>query len=159
MAQKNTNQQTTTTPQLKKVTVPNIMGKPKAEWASEGPTDLFAFYGLCRSYAEESNSYGVYIRFKGDFKARNMRTGQEYRSATAILPKVAEDFLANVMLRAQEYAGMAYVEFGIVVGMVQSDTPVGYEFTVRTLVEDKDTDPLAALEAKIMQELPSGEFE
>jgi hypothetical protein len=133
---------------LKKLTVANVVGKPKQAWVQDGAVDLFTVYGLCRSYQEESTSYGPYLRFKGDFKAIDSHRRQ-YRGAAMILPKAAEDMLANMVLSAKEVSGQAYVEFGLVIGMTPSDAPIGYEFTVRPLIQEQDSDPLAALEAKL----------
>ena len=126
---------------VKKITVKGVMddkipapekGKPKA---------LCHVFGVVRSAKGSSTTFGPYIRFSGTFEAINLETGEQFHSGTLILPGIAESLLFGACGEHPE----ASVEFAFEIGVKASNSPVKYDFTVKSLIDQRGADPLKAL--------------
>lgn len=125
-------------------------------------------YGSARNYVIGSSTYGEYTKFRGDFEAVNLSSGESYRSGNLLLPDVAADLLASALHAAGAKHGrakspgidgddgedaLAPIEFAVEIGIrpKTSDKPGGmpYEWTVRPLIEARDSDPLVSMRDKV----------
>lgn len=125
---------------VKKLTMKGIV-PDLSEQEIKKPTPLAHIFGVARKFKNDRTTYGDFIRFYGSFEAVNVQDGTVQKSGSMILPPIAENLLAGGL--AQE--GTEAVEFAFEIGVKPSKSPVGYDYTVKPLVENRDTDPLAAL--------------
>ncbi len=150
-----------------KISMKTIGVQPKAgQPITDGP--IAHVYGSARNYLVGSSNYGTFTKFRGDFEAVNLATGESYRSQNLLLPEIASGLLIAALHAAGAKHGTAKtastqeepgepatspVEFAIEIGLrkTKSDKPggAGYEFTLRPLIEAKDSDPLAALRTAV----------
>jgi hypothetical protein len=133
---------------VKKITVKAVSGgleKP------EKPTPIMTVYGLLTDSKPDHSDYGDYIRFSGNFEAVNMSNGEHFRSGRLILPGIAEGLLQGAL----EQEGVESVQFALEIGIKPSKSPVGYDYTVKPLIETSENDPLADMRGKLS--LPSPE--
>jgi len=152
---------------LKKITVKNCHGKKLAPFDGDDAIGLLrpvlTVYGRADKFEEGENTLpsgdiSQYIRFKGSFAAfaGNMGEGDEYRSGVLIMPDVAAQMLAGLLGGENVQA----VNFGFVLNIKKTETPIGYEYTATPLMEDaSDTDPMLAIKAQVTAALPKPKAE
>jgi len=130
---------------LKKLNAKDILGGKIARPAEDDPEKiLFDVYGLARRAEVVTTAFGDSMKFRGDFEAVNSETGEVFRSTVMYLPELAADMLANAIGE-----GANAVEFGFRIGMKPSDSPVGYEYTIKPLVETRDSDALESIRGSV----------
>ena len=84
-------------------------------------------------------------------RRRDMGEGKEFRSGVLIMPDVAAQMLAGLLAPEDVQS----VNFGFVLNIRKTETPIGYEYTATPLMEDtSDTDPLAAIAKQVTAALP-----
>ena len=157
-----------------KISMKSIGVQPKAgQPIVDGP--VAHIYGSARNYLVGSSTYGEFTKFRGDFEAVNLSTGENYRSQNLLLPDIAAGLLVAALHAAGAKHGTtktattpenpgepatAPVEFAIEIGVrkTASNKPGGrgYEFTLRPLVETRDSDPLAALRKHVKEHFMTG---
>ncbi len=146
-----------------KISMKSIGAQPKTgQEFAEGPAAHI--YGSARNYLVGISTYGEFMKFRGEFEAVNLATGESYRSANLLLPDIAASLLISALHAAGAKHGTvktaneaenpgepatAPVEFAIEIGIRKSKNVqpggAGYEFTLRPLIETRDSDPIAAL--------------
>lgn len=140
---------------LKKITVKGVLErKPTA--ALLGDANNFAImtvFGTATSCKPEKHEFGdgnfsEYNRFRGNFSAVRVSDGEEFRSGTLIMPDVAGDALAGVMADLEE--GKASVQFAFFIGIKNSESPIGYEYTAEPLTEPQEHDPLLQMRRQLL---------
>ena len=152
-----------------KISLKSIGVQPKTgQPITEGP--VAHIYGSARNYLVGTSTYGEFVKFRGDFEATNLATGESYRSANLLLPDIASTLLITALHAAGAKHGTvktattaenpgepatAPVEFAIEIGIrkTKNDKPggAGYEFTLRPLIETRDSDPIAALRKHVKE--------
>ena len=150
---------------LKKITVKTVHGKkleqfPEADAQGKERCVLTVYGRADKAEAGEntlpSGDISAYTKFRGDFIAfpGEMGQGDKCRSGVMILPEVAGDLLANT-LKADDAVS---VNFGFMIGIKKTDTPIGYEYFAVPLIEEAaDADPLAAIAKQVTAALPAPE--
>jgi len=148
---------------LKKITVKTAHGKkldPFPAEAALGATRIvLTVYGRADSNDPGENTLpsgdiSHYDKFRGDFIAYpgEMGEGDKIRSGVLILPEVAGNLLAN-SLRGDDAVS---VNFGFLIGISKTDSPIGYEYFATPLIEEKaESDPLAAIAKQVTAALPA----
>lgn len=140
---------------LKKITVKGVLEK-KPTAALLGAVNTFAImtvFGTATSCKAEKHEFGdgnfsEYNRFRGNFSAVRVSDGEEFRSGTLIMPDVAGDALAGVMMDLEE--GKASVQFAFFIGIKTSESPIGYEYTAEPLTEPEEHDPLRVMRKQLL---------
>lgn len=136
---------------IRKITNKNILGDITVP---EKPVTLYTLVGNVYGYEIGNTQYGDFIKFKGDFSATLMSNGQEFRSPCAIIPAPMDMVIANLVddaaLGITETKAKVGCELGISVGVKPANTPTGYEWTVKTLIDVVPTDSLRLLKDKVM---------
>jgi len=103
-------------------------------------TDILKIAGVITAIRPGQTQLGEYAELVGQFQAVNLETGEMFQSGKAILP----NFIADPMVEASK--GGSEVEFAIQIGVKRNEgSVVGYEFSVKPLVEPKVSDKLAKL--------------
>jgi hypothetical protein len=107
--------------------------------------DLVKVVGICNGSEVINTSFGDSIALKGQFKFTNLMTNQEFVSGKCYLPEMASNLVTGQLTE-----NVRQVEFAFVIGIVAKESvQIGYEYTVRPLIEPGANDPLLALEQKI----------
>jgi hypothetical protein len=99
--------------------------------------------GIVRGTKTTTSQYGDSIEFQGEFEAINMLTAEVYNGSKLFLPQIAEGFLFSAVSCAEGNA----VEFAFDIGIKPSATPMGYEYTIKPLIEQTQESPLKKLMA------------
>lgn len=150
-----------------KISLKGIGAQPAANSVHE-PRELASIYGAARQFVTGVTTYGDYTKFKGDFEAVNLGTGEAFKSSALILPEIVETMLINALLaegakagkaktaNAAEQAGtdaQAPVEFAFTIGVRPTTNKEGsgrgYEFTVKPLQEFSGADAIAHLRDRV----------
>jgi hypothetical protein len=123
---------------LKKITVKDVCGEIKKPATT---TWLVRVVGIARDYEIGTTNFGQFVRFKGQFRAIKIETGEVFDSGAMILPDIAN----NLIYGALSQDGSNAVEFAFDLGVKPSKSPTEYDYIVSSLIESKEADPLAAL--------------
>lgn len=149
---------------LAKITMKTIDCQPAPRSVKE-KTELAHIYGRAERVSEGSTTYGIFHKYKGNFEAVNLATGEVYRSGTLLLPEIADAILLQGLLAAGATLGKEKigntpgvegervqgdpVDFAVSIGVIpmesKDDTGRGYQFTVKPMMEVTAADPLKAL--------------
>lgn len=152
---------------LKKLTVKTVHGKKLQAFDTDAELGtervVLTVFGRADKAEEGENTLpsgdiSQYVKFRGAFAAYagNMGDGDEFRSGVMIIPDVAADLLASLLAPEEVTA----VNFGFLVGIKKTDTPIGYEYYASPLMEDKsDTDPMEAIKQQVVAALPKPKAE
>jgi hypothetical protein len=128
---------------LRKLTIKNTgwnTSELKAAVTKAPSTDILKIAGVITAIRPGQTQLGEYAELVGQFQAVNLESGEMFQSSKAILP----GFIADPMVEA--HAGGQEVEFAIQIGVKRNEgSVVGYEFSVKPLVEPKVSDKLAKL--------------
>ncbi len=106
-------------------------------------TPVLRIFGILRNIeVGEHAQYGRFLKFKGDFQATDLRTGDISVSSVAFLPSPVDEMLEE----AFKGGDGASVEFGFDISVnPRPDTAIGYEFVVSSVLESRVSDPMQAL--------------
>ena len=127
---------------LSKITMKAIVGDIKATLGDAAQIDLVKVYGVCTGSFVKPTTYGDSVGLKGEFKALNVATNEEFIAGVAYLPKSLTDLIAN-----QISDEVTKVQFAFIVGAKAAPkSSVGYEFTVKPLLKVEKNDTLALIE-------------
>jgi len=128
---------------LRKLTIKNCgwnTTELKAAVAKAATADILKIAGVITAIRPGQTQLGEYAELVGQFQAVNLESGEMFQSSKAILP----NFIADPMVEASN--GGSEVEFAIQIGVKRNEVSVvGYEFSVKPLVEPKVSDKLAKL--------------
>ena len=124
---------------VNKISIKTVYGKVAREDAKG--QDLMRVMGVVRGVTTGESNYGPWAKFKGEFKAINLSTGEEVHSGACLLPPMASDMLQGA------FTGDP-VEFAFDIGIKPNETAIGYEYTVTPLIT-QESDPLANLAARL----------
>lgn len=139
---------------LSKISLKGIEAQPAKH--SLKPGDHFgiaAVYGHANKHDTVVTTYGDSTRFYGSFKAINLRTGEQFKAGKIFLPGVVEELLADAIDQLGD-DGSTNVEFAFEIGVEYAEKGnTGYAYTVKPLVEIKESEPLTALENHVLGKL------
>lgn len=145
---------------VKKITMRDIGAEKQLEKvAKEGVTlDLANIAGVARGVKTGVSGFGEWNALTGDFLAINTETGIEFRSATLILPSIAQDIVINALKNADNGVDLAFTIYASPdkdpSGKIRGK---GYKFGARPLMQPKEADELARLKNLFPTQKPSVE--
>lgn len=144
---------------IKKITMGECDATPSIEaliaWKNEhgegAPMPLLRVWGMVSAFepGEGKDGKGPFVRFKGPMiKAMNPTTGRTYESGQCILPGAAPDLLYGALLALGDHGGS--VEFAFEIGAHFDESAIAkYVYDVQRVIDSKEADPLAHLEARL----------
>jgi hypothetical protein len=106
---------------------------------------LFTVIGICNGVKTGMSTYGEWLALTGQFEAMNLDTGEAYVAPQVFLPEPLNGLIAAKVRTPDENGQPVSVKFAVEVGIKPSKTTLGYEYTVRELVDASEDDPLAGL--------------
>lgn len=124
------------------------------------PRALYRVYGTAQGTETGESQYGPWTCFTGSFEAIRLKDHKRFRSNKVFLQDPAEGLLIEAIRGAKLVDASASVRFGFDIGVKVSarwlDTDEGnsYEYTVESIFDTEEADPLAALRGAALQALP-----
>lgn len=125
------------------------------------PRALYRIWGVASGVRHGDSTYGQWTAFVGNFKALRFDDQQMFQAPEAFLHGASEDLLQDALRSAQKDDPSASVTFAFDVGVkpsskwVSEDKGNSYEYTIKTVFESQQHDPLEALTAEVLKSLPS----
>lgn len=130
---------------LNKITVKGVCGELEGKLGDLKEMAVMKVIGIVKDKEEVTGQYGVSYRLKGEFKAIDMMTKNEYFSANCFLPGLAENLVINQM----DPQGDNAVQFAFVIGIKAAKNKVGYEFSVMPLIKPSENNALMLIEKQM----------
>ena len=114
----------------------------KAALKDSAKIEILSIVGTSSAARPGVTQLGEFLELSGNFAATNLVTGEMFSSGKCILPNFISLQLGDAISQAGD------VEFGLVLIAVKNEKSVtGYQFEMRSLIETKPTDKMAALMA------------
>lgn len=132
---------------LNKITMKSVCGELQGILEARQATDIdtMTIIGVVKGKEEVPGQYGISWRLKGEFKAKNMMTKEDFYSGSCFLPSLAEDLILGQMDPQGENA----LQFAFVIGIKAAKNKVGYEYSVKPLIKPSDNNALMLIEKQI----------
>lgn len=131
---------------LNKITMRSIMGTDvKPFLTGHDQVDLAQIIGFAvgETKGDRPTAYGDNIWLDGEFKAKNLINGNMFYAPKLYCPEVMHNIISNQLKGSPG----TRVMFAFVVGIKISKINIGYEYTVRSLIEPKeDNNPFSLIE-------------
>ena len=129
---------------IKKITPKTVLGASPTP--PEKATALFRVMGIASGVRTGRTQYGDFTGLTGQFEAVRIDTGETFIAPQCFLPEPMNGMIAaKVQTRDEETGNTMTAQFAVEVGVKPATNNVGYEYTVRPIVEVEEADPLAAL--------------
>lgn len=139
---------------IRKITVKTVCGKVNFEEVMERKQiDLMAVYGVARGMSPGASEHGPYVAFIGDFRAVNLKNGEEFASAKIIMPKIIEEQIAGA---GPGGSGDKEIKFAFQLGVkYDAEAATKYVYTFRPLLETADASVMDELRGAVTKALPA----
>jgi len=125
---------------INKITAKTI--KVDLKPALESEISLYRIVGRATKVTRGTGNFGDWEKLDGTFEAFVFATGKSYVSNSAFLPSVVNGLIAA------QLTGDNVVEFAYEVGARPQGTDgLSYEYTVKSLIDNKESSPLDELKA------------
>lgn len=137
---------------LKKLTHDAVFGKITADKKPKAGTTIptVRFLGAVEGYVEENGKFGPYVKFRGEFEAVNIATGEVFEAPALILPSKDEPAMLRKAFDQAQANGHPTVEFALDYMLAHTDKGErGYTFIARDASKPKGADPLARLRSSL----------
>ncbi len=137
---------------LNKITVKAVCGELKNLFTLEEKQagkdrDIMKVIGNVKNREEIKGQYGTSWKLKGEFKAVNIQTGEEFFSGACFLPGLAEELVIGQM----DDIGDNSIQFAFIIGIKPAENKVGYEYIVKPLIKPAENNALTLIESKIKE--------
>lgn len=130
---------------LNKITIKAVCGELKGKLNGNAEMELIKVIGNVKNREEIKGQYGTSWKLKGEFKATNIETNEEYFSGACFLPGLAEELVIGQM----DDIGDNSIQFAFIIGIKAAENKVGYEYVVKPLIKPAENNALALIESKI----------
>lgn len=145
---------------IRKLRPKDIMEKPirphEEDWE---PRILFFIYGKANDIRfTDQGAYGDSYALRGQFEAERADDKQLFYGTECFLPEPMHTNIVDRFKTAQEKdEEMPLVEFAFKIGIKQTQTVVGYEYTTVPIVQPAKTEHLQDLRAKMLERMGGDE--
>lgn len=131
---------------LNKITIKGICGDLEGAVTEQKPNlDIAQIIGIVKDKEEIKGQYGSSWKLKGEFKAVNLVTKEPFYSAACFLPGLASDLVVNQLQDVGDNA----VQFAFIIGIKYAKNKVGYEYSVKPLIQPAENNALTLIENQI----------
>ncbi len=127
---------------IKKLSAKTVYGVVKAP---EKAMALFTVIGIANGVKTGQSTYGEWVALTGQFEGQNLESGEAFMAPQAFLPEPINGLIAAKVRTPDENGQPVSVRFAVEVGIKPSKSTLGYEYTVRELIDASENDPLADL--------------
>lgn len=125
------------------------------------PRQLYTVFGVVRDSKTGESQYGTWLAFLGSFEAVRLSDHERFQSDTLHLQNPAEGLLLTQFGGMRKEDATATLGFAFEIGVKPSskwmETGQGnsYEYTVKTVFQSQQHDPLEALRRTVLKALPA----
>ena len=136
---------------VKKLSVKTVCGRPEFEKGSADGTEikLMQIFGQATGVKGGTSTYGDWECLLGNFEATNLENNDTFRAAQLFMPDVAHEPIAQAVKLSN-----GAVDFAVeIVAVKDSESSVGYLYSMRPLIEAGESDPLKVLREKAQKQL------
>lgn len=103
-------------------------------------------WGIVSGREPGTSQFGDYMRFKGEFAAINLVSGEEARAQSALLPQLGETVVNSLFDKAAKDGGTAQIGLEITVEVNESQKGgTKFRYGVKPLIEGKGEDALTIM--------------
>lgn len=133
---------------IRRISTKTVCGTPDIEEIiSKKKIELMDIFGIAGRTKIITSDFGDSIRFIGQFKAINLKTGEVFESSAMYLPKSLEEELSAAMMNA------AQAEFAIRLSVnFDKSTATKYYYDAVDLIKPQNSDAMKALEARVAEQ-------
>lgn len=131
---------------LSKISPKAVCGELKGRLGDQKDMNVMQVLGIAKTKEVYNGTFGESWRIKGEFKALNLMTKEEFYAGECFLPGLAESLIAGQMDDASDNA----IQFAFIIGIKAADNKVGYEFTVEPLIKPAENSALAMIEKQLL---------
>lgn len=111
--------------------------------------------GVVESTFSGESTYGTYIGFLGVFECLVFDTGELYRGSKLFAPSILSGELSAQL--ANSKGSISSIGFAVDIGTRPIDFGLGYEYSLKPVIEISETDPLADLKKRLSKPVDSHE--
>lgn len=112
---------------------------------------LMRVVGIASGISTGEGDNGPWTGLKGQFRATNLVTGEEFSSGKCFLPNIAQDMIVGALMAETSNA----VEFAFDVSAIFDETAAtSYVYSAESLIPPTENDPLAMLYKGLQAQLP-----
>lgn len=136
---------------LRKITIATVKAKPTLKElmaASEKneTVPIMDVWGVATRAKAGKSDYGDFLRFVGQFRAINLRSGESFRAAVCLLPRFLEEELEGIL----GAPGTVNAEFGVrITAKFDEDAASKYVYLADAIIEPAEMKLVAALTDRI----------
>ena len=127
---------------IKKISAKTVVGTVTAP---EKATPLYTVMGIANGIKSGQSTYGEWIALTGQFEAMNLETGESVAAPQCFLPDPLQGMIVAKIRTPDDNGVTPSVRFAVEIGIKPAKSTLGYEYTVRELVDAQENDPLADL--------------
>lgn len=103
---------------------------------------LMRVVGIASGLQTGEGDNGPWTGLKGQFRATNLLTGEEFSSGKCFLPNVAQDMVVGAIMAD----GASAVEFAFDISVqFEESAATSYIYSAESLIQPKENDPLSML--------------
>lgn len=130
-----------------KISTAKIVGKIDPTVIPTNGQRLMRTIGIASGFKTGKSTYGDFTCFTGSFECERISDGKVFVGSRLFLPPSVTDMVYTALQSNidKESGEMGAVEFAFEIGVKKASNPIGYEYTVKSLVKAAGADPLAAL--------------
>jgi len=137
---------------LNKITIKSVCGDLENAVTPDKPNlNIVQIIGIVKGKEKIPGQFGESTKLKGEFKAINLVTKEEFYSANCYLPGLASDLVENQLDPVSDNA----IQFAFIIGIKYAKNKVGYEYTVQPLIKPAENNALTLIENQIKVTDPS----
>ena len=113
---------------------------------------LYQLIGMVKNTRTGTSDFGPWTAFKGIVEAIVFETGEAFLSGECLIPGGVTDVLEAHLIAAKKEDPNAQIQFGFEISVIETETAIGFEYVVRSLLEKDEAavDPLAALKENLL---------
>lgn len=135
---------------IKAISAKAILGSSDAvKKAEEGP--IFSLIGFASGIESGESSFGPWEALVGEFLAVRTADGEEFKAGKAFPPATLIELVKPFLMDAEN----PRVQVAFIIGKKKSSSPVGYDYTVESMMPPEKDDPLMALKEATQKSLPA----
>lgn len=109
--------------------------------ASSKPTPVLRVYGRASEAEVGETQIGPFTRFRGEFEAVRLTDGEKFRARVAILPQLAEMFVAEGLEKSKDEEGNGALQFGLDITVEKHESTLGglkFRYGLRPLTKPSE---------------------
>lgn len=142
---------------VKKITMRDLGTEEQIKQVVEGnkTVELAHVYGTASSVKSGESAYGPWYGLVGEFTAVNASTGEEYHSAVAILPEIAQELVIAALKDSTAGVDIAFTILAIPHRPEGKVKGLGFKYGAKPLMQPKISESMQRLRSLLPGSAPA----